>query len=135
MSKVGIAIYKSQIIYCVIDNEKNLIKLNFLTYNFDSPRLISDFKNLFMEIIDEYKPIQIAFKASLDLKLEQFKYMYYPIGILIELCENYNIPWIERSSKWINTKNKYKLEAIKGIYPTVKFNNQNIQAAVIAYFD
>lgn len=135
MSKIGIAIYKNQIIYCVINNEKELVKLNSLTYNFDSPRLMNDFRNIFMEIIDEYKPKQIAFKASLDLKLEQFKYLYYPIGILIELCEHYNISYIERSSKWINIKNKYKLEVIKGVYPTIKFNNQNIQAAVIAYFD
>lgn len=135
MNKVGIVIYKNEIYYCVINN-KLLIDIGMLTFNNESPTLISDFNNLFEELVTKYKPSTLSFKVPLNIsKLYQYRYMYYPLGVLILVCENHDITCIERSSSWINSKNGYKIEEVKRVFQTQKFNEKSIQSVVLAYFD
>lgn len=138
MNNVGIIIYKNEIHYCVFDTESRIIRMEVLNYNIDALTLMSDFKSLFMEIINSYHPNLIAFKVSVDIrKLIQYKYMYYPLGILGLLCEENGIRCIERSNRWITAKmnNKDKGDIVKEIYPSEKFNKKNIQAAILAFFN
>ena len=138
MNNIGIAIYKNEIYYCVFDTEERTLIKGALNYNIDSSTLMSDFRNLFIEIINNYQPSLIAFKVSIDIrKLTQYKYMYYPLGILGLLCEENGIICIERSNRWITSKinNRNKCDIVRECYSSEQVNKKNIQAAVLSYFN
>lgn len=136
MKCIGIAIAKNELYYTVMSgNSKNdaIIELKgILNFQSESKTLMTDFFNLFNELITKYKPDSIGYKLFLDSTKDQIRYMVYSLGILEFICEEKNIITQERNSSWISAGKKKKL-----IDFVNKYGNQKkvpeLHASVIAW--
>lgn len=64
MRCLGIAIKKNEIYYAVVEGERMgtafLYDIGKQNYRFDSPTLMLDFQNIFVELLTRYKPLHFG---------------------------------------------------------------------------
>ena len=113
MKSLGIAINKGEVCYSLIEgtnrNDAVIIEVEKELYRVDSPNLMLDFHNIFVQLVEQFNPDIVSYKLSLDVNLQQIPYMHYSIGILLLLCLQKGITTNERSINWITVNKKAKI--------------------------
>ena len=139
MRCLGIAIKKNEIWYSVVDGENMDSALIYETgrqnYRFDSPSLMMDFSNIFIELITRYRPDRVAYKLYLNTTMQQIPYMHYSLGILKLVCLQQGIEARERSNKWITAGKKAKIERFERFFSQKKFKNEEMAASLVAWVE
>ena len=138
MKSLGIAIKKGEIWYCFIEGTKkevatinNTGKQNFRP---ESTTLMLDFYNIFTELITKFTPDIISYKLSLDINMKQIPYLHYSLGILNLLCLKKGITIKERSSRWVTTNKRVKIQLFEQHFPNCNYKNEKLAASVLAWF-
>lgn len=136
MRNIGISISKN-VLYATImtgDNKSNAIIEKIETFNFqsESKQLMTDFSNIFTELITKFKPDSIGYKLFLSSKKDQIKYMVYSLGILELLCEEKNIKIQERTNSWITAAKKKRIIEYCNKFGEHKEDTQ-LQSSIIAW--
>lgn len=136
MIVLGIAIGKNKVFYSVIDGEskENCTIKNKGVINFqcESKTLMTDFSNIFNELISKFQPNSIGYKLFLDSKKEQIKYMVYSFGVLELICEGKNIKTTGRTINWIKSSKKKKISAYMSKFGNCR-ETPELYASVIAW--
>lgn len=109
MRILGIAVQKNYLRYSILEGTKAapaLIKKGrYPTTSPDEvPQLMDWFETQFEHLITQYKPNKIAYKLTLEPKLEQIHCLSFPLGILNLIAHQKEIPVVEYSTKAITTK-------------------------------
>lgn len=138
MRCLGIAIKKNEICYSVVDGDKMdkalIYEIGKQNYRSESPSLMMDFSNIFIELVTKYRPDRVAYKLYLDTTMQQIPYMHYSLGILNLVCLQQGIEVSERSSKWITAGKKAKIERFEKFFSPQKFKNEEMAATLVAWY-
>lgn len=138
MRCLGIVIRKNSVYYSVVDGEKmdsaQIIDCGKQCYRSESSSLMTDFYNMFLEILTKYRPDKVVFELHLDANLQQIHYMHYPLGILKYVCSIKNIAVEERSNKWITAGKKSKIERFVNYFSSNKYLKDEMYASLIAWY-
>ena len=120
MRCLGIAIKKNEICYSVVDGDKMdtalIYEIGKQNYRSESPSLMMDFSNIFIELVTKYRPDRVAYKLYLDTTMQQ------------------RVEVSERSSKWITAGKKAKIERFEKFFSPQKFKNEEMAATLVAWY-
>ena len=138
MRCLGIAIKKNEICYSVVDGDKMdtalIYEIGKQNYRSESPSLMMDFSNIFIELVTKYRPDRVAYKLYLDTTMQQIPYMHYSLGIFNLVCLQQGVEVSERSSKWITAGKKAKIERFEKFFSPQKFKNEEMGATLVAWY-
>lgn len=141
MKCLGIAIYKNELWYSIIDGTKMntavIIETGKQNFRSDSKTqlLMMDFCNIFNELIVKFKPDHVVYKLSLDASMQQIPYMHYSLGVLNLVCNQNGVESIERSNRWITANKKSKIIKFESYFSERKYKNEEMAASLIAWFE
>lgn len=140
MRVIGFAIKKSELWFSVLDGndrtDANIVHIDKMFFNPDMTcqELMLHFNNIFLEIIDRFTPNLVSYKVHLNSDLSQLEYMQFPLGILNYICKLKNIPAIGRSSAWISSGGKAKLDECSTFFGTQNLRAEKLAATLIAWY-
>lgn len=139
MRCLGIAIKKNEIYYAVVEGESMetafIYDIGKQNYRFNSPELMLDFQNIFVELLTKYAPQRVAYKLYLDSHLDQISYMLYSLGILELTCSQRGIKTRARSNRWITASKKIKIKRLGEYFCNQKFNSDEAAATLVAWYE
>ena len=138
MRSLGIVIKKNEIFYSLVEGssayDSKVITAGKEIFNPDSLSLMTDFQNIFIQILTKCSPNKVSYKLSLKVNIKNVSYLHFSIGVLKLMCENKQIPLIERSSAWISVKHGAKITAFNNEFPDLDYKNDLLISSVIAWY-
>lgn len=138
MRSLGIVIKKNEIFYSLVEGscacDSKVITAGKEIFNPDSLSLMMDFQNIFIQILTKCSPNKVSYKLSLKVNIKNVSYLHFSIGVLKLMCENKQIPLIERSSAWISVKHGAKITAFNNEFPDLDYKNDLLISSVIAWY-
>lgn len=139
MRCLGIAIKKNEIWYSVVEGSNmevaDIVCTGKQIFRWDSPKLIMDFNNIFVELITKYQPDKVVYKLSLDVTMQQIPYMHYSLGVLNLICMQKGVFIRERSSRWITANKKAKIINFSNHFVDKNYKNEKLAAALMAWYE
>lgn len=139
MKCLGVAIKKNEIWYSEVEGTsmKNamILESGKQNYRADSPTLMLDFNNIFIELITKFRPDIVSYKLSLDIKMQQIPYLHYSLGILNLICLQNGISIVERSNRWITANKRAKIVNFETYFTNKVYKNEELAASLIAWYE
>lgn len=138
MRCLGIAIKKNEVWFSAVDGTEMENAVIYDTgkqmFRAESQTLMTDFYNIFVELITKYKPTKICYKLSLEIQMKQISYLHFSLGVLNLLCLQNNIESIERSNRWITAGKRKKIGEFQEYFNNVSFKNEQLEATLVAWY-
>ena len=138
MKSLGTVIKKNEIFYSLVEGssecDSKVVATGKERFNPDSHTLMTDFQNIFIQILTKCSPDRISYKLSLDVNIKNVSYLHFSIGVLKLMCENKQIPLIQRSSAWISAKCGSKITAFQNQFSDLDYKNDQLISSVIAWY-
>lgn len=138
MRYLGIAIKKNELWYSVVDGTQmetaQIYETGKQVFRVESETLMTDFNNIFFELLVKYKPQKVICKVSLDVNIYQIPYLHCSIGVLNLICLQNGVEFQTRSSKWITANKRGKIDRVKNFFQGKQFKDDEMAATLIAWY-